>query len=137
MKYPFEPLGAYGDIHFNYSAPAQADIIKTTADFDGFKALLDLHTHHPWIWIFDCRGMKATHYTNVRIVQRLATLLETEHASSLKGVWIINVNTWMQTVLKLFCPAKVQVLPTDRLELFVHLQKSRCPTPLMDRMLMQ
>lgn len=119
-----------------YTAPARGDSIRTDAEFAGFRMLLEPFRARPWIWVFDCRGMTAKHFMNTAFIKRMGSLLESDHAASLRAVWILNPNTWIRAALSLFGSGdKAQLLPTERLELFVRLQKVGCSHALVDRFL--
>jgi hypothetical protein len=118
-----------------YTNPARADPIRGDAAFAGFKSLLDPYRSRPWIWVFDCRGMTATHALNIDFVRRLSRTLDSEHATSLQRVWILNINTWIRGILQLFPTQKVRSLPSDRLETLVTLQQERYSHTLIDVLL--
>jgi hypothetical protein len=134
MPYSFDSWGVHNGQRIYYTSTTSTG---TADDFDGFKALIDRESllQKSWIWVFDCHGMKTTDYTNVGFVHRMKHMIEVEHAKSLKAVWILNINGWMRSMLALFGPTKVQVLPADRLEMLVQLQKAACPVPLVDSLL--
>lgn len=136
-RYSFEHIGVHGDgrTAVLYTSPANADPITTDADIAGFKSLLDSYRDQPWIWVFDCRGMTLAHYTNMRFCRALHHILTTEHSSSLQAVWILNINTWLRGVLGFFPMNKAVVLPAERLELFVEMQRVGTPSALVDRLL--
>lgn len=134
-RYSFAQFGTYKDIPLYYTAPATVPSIKTDAEFAGFKALLDPLQTKPWIWVFDCRGMKAEHYLNISFVKKMAHTIEHDHNHSLQAVWVLNMDAWMRKMAALFGRKKVVPLPTDRLELLVKMQQEGCPEEVIDRLL--
>jgi hypothetical protein len=134
-QYSFDFYGTHKGVPLYYTSPAAAALIKSDADFAGFKALLDPLKTKPWIWIFDCRGMKTEHYMNINFVRKMAHTIEHEHATSLQAVWVLNMDSWMRKMATLFGRKKIVPLPTERLELFVHMQKEGCPHDVVDRMI--
>lgn len=128
-------MGQHKGADVIYTAPAQADLITTDEHFAEFKTHMDPYQQRPWIWIFDCRGMTSAHYTNIRFCRALYKVLTTEHKESLQAVWILNINTWMRAVLSLFHLTKVSVLPAERLELFVTMQRAGLADGLIDELL--
>ena len=134
-RYSFEYWGVHKGIPLYYTSPAAAAQIKTDAEFAGFKALLDPLQTKPWIWLFDCRGMKTEHYLNIHFVKKMAYTIEHDHAQSLQVVWVLNMDSWLRRMASLFGRKKVVPLPTDRLELLVQMQQEGCPEDVIDRML--
>ena len=135
QRYSFNYFGAHKGVPLYYTAPATVAAIKTDAEFAGFKALLDPLQSKPWIWVFDCRGMKTEHYMNIGFVKKMAHTIEHEHGHSLQAVWVLNMDSWLLRMASLFGRKKVVPLPTDRLELLVNMQQEGCPDDIIDRML--
>ena len=136
-RYSFKQIGIHADGRTSvlYTAPAEADIVTTDADLAGFKSLMDPYRASPWIWVFDCRGMKMAHYTNMRFCRALHHILTTEHSTSLQAVWILNINTWLRGVLGFFPLNKAIILPSERLELFIQMKKAGVPDTLVNQLL--
>jgi hypothetical protein len=107
----------------------------TSLDFSSFKPYLDANREKPWIWALDCYDMTSIFLTNIGFIQCMASTIRTQHASSLQAVWVLNINTWMENLLGLMGTEKVTIIPPNRLELFVFLQKAGCSTETVDRLL--
>jgi hypothetical protein len=136
VVYSFDPLGTTNKgVDVIYTNPARADPIRGETGFAGFKSLLDPYRSRPWVWIFDCRGMTATHALNIDFVRRLSRVLESEHADSLQRVWILNMNSWIRGILQLFPTHKVRALSNDRLEVLVTLQQEGHSHTTIDQVL--
>lgn len=135
QKYSFDVIGEHQGATVIYTNPARADPIRGDAAFAGFKSLLDPYRSRPWIWVFDCRGMTASHALNLDFVKRLSRTLESEHATSLQRVWILNMNTWIRGILQLFPTQKVRSLSSERLETLVTLQQERYSHSMIDTLL--
>lgn len=103
----------------------------------GTDGRLDLSSvrGRPWIWVLDCHGMTARQCLDVSAIRAIGTQIEREHAATLRGVWILNPNSWIRAAVGLFGSAKVTMLPSDRLELFVHLQRAGITHATVDRFL--
>ncbi len=129
----FTPIGTLGDATIYYTPIRQVKQIGTEADFADFKKQLDTITGS-WIWVVDCAGVKLEQLLNIRLAQRIATLLRAEHADRLKDSWIMHMNGWLRSVLSLF-KATATVLGSDRLELFVQLQRIGCSHQTVDFLL--
>ncbi len=122
----FQKLGTTSDgTLLLYTAPAQLTAIPTEAQFAEYVRQLRT-IRVPWIWIVDCRGTTMEHFSNIQMAQRLARILREEHAHLLKDTWVMYLNSWLRAALTFF-GAPVTHLSTERLELFVQLQKAQVP----------
>ena len=136
VLYSFDPMGSTNKgAAVMYTNPARADPIRGESGFAGFKSLLDPYRTRAWVWVFDCRGMTATHALNIDFVRRLSRALESEHVDSLQRVWILNMNSWIRGILQLFPTHKVRSLPNDRLEVLVTLQQEGYSHAIIDQIL--
>lgn len=134
MEPVFQLVGILkGDIPLYYTAPALLPKVRTDEDFARLKAHLD-RIKGKWIWIVDCSGLTLDYCTNIRYVQRLAEILRTEHVNTLQDTWMLHVNTWVRGLLTLFA-TEVTHLSSDRLELFVQLQRAGCAHKTVDFLL--
>jgi hypothetical protein len=122
----FQPIGTTSDgTLLLYTAPAQLTANPTEAQFAEYVRQLRA-VQRPWIWVVDCRGTTLDHFSNVPFAQRLARILREEHAHLLKDTWVMYLNSWLRATLTFF-GAPVTILATERLELFVQLQKAQVP----------
>jgi hypothetical protein len=135
MLYSFESWGIHNDKQLFYTTAVTEKSAKTASEFDEFKRLMDPLVKKPWIWIFDCKNMKAVDFTNVGFIYQMKAMIEANHSTSLKAIWILNINGWMRSTLALFGPVIVQILPTERLEMLVYLQHSGYAPSLTDALL--
>jgi hypothetical protein len=129
----FQQVGVVRDIPLYYTAPALLPKVRTEEDYNRLKSHLD-QIKGKWIWIVDCSGLTLDYCTNIRFVQRLADALRTEHADKLQDTWMLHVNTWVRGLLMLFS-TEVTRLSSDRLELFVQLQRAGCAHRTVDFLL--
>jgi len=135
-RYSLDVLGVHEGTTLLYTAPAKADELTTEEQFEGFRALLAPYMGRPWIWVFDGGGMTTRHYTNLAFCKRMYALITTEHKQSLQSVWFLNMNPWLRGVLQIFPVSKPLVqLPTERLEMFVTMQRKGLPAPVIDTLL--
>ena len=134
-RYCFRSIGQHEAADIMYTAPAQADLITADEHFAGFKARMDPYRTRKWIWILDCRGMTSAHFMTLHLCRTLYKVLTTEHVESLQAVWVLNINPWVRAMLSLFHLTKVSVLPTERLELFVTMQRIGLAHDMIDRLL--
>lgn len=120
----FQPIGRLADgTILLYTAPARITPGKPKEPlFATYLAELRA-IRVPWIWVVDCRGTTADHYSNMSMAQRLVRVLREEHTHLLKDTWVLFLNSWLRAALALF-QAPVTALSGDRLELLVHLQRA-------------
>ena len=120
----FRKFGEFDGASLFYTAPAK------TMDYneDGTKlANVKIHVSEdtlqkPWIWVLDCANMGVAQYTEMSFNIGLLGLLGDD--KNLRGVWIINPNTWISasvTFLKTFYNApildSIKYLEGSKLEL--------------------
>ena len=131
----FQPIGrrATDGALLLYTAPASLTSQPTESQFAEYCQHLR-QIREPWIWIVDCRGMTAQHFSNMSMAHRLQAILREEHTHLLKDTWILFLNSWLRAVLTLF-QAPVVSLSGDRLELLVYLQKERIERAAQDWLL--
>jgi hypothetical protein len=135
-RYSLDVLGVHEGSTLLYTAPAKADELTTKEQLEGFRALLAPYIAKPWIWIFDGGGMTVRHYTNLNFCTRMYSLITTEHNRSLQSVWFLNMNPWLRGVLQIFPISKPIVqLPTERLEMFVSMQRKGVPSSVIDTLI--
>jgi len=93
-------------------------------DIASFRTCFEPYRNRPWIWIVDCAGLTAAHVGNLKLVRAIVQLIDVEHAASLQHVWLVNMNTFVRPLLQMFPQRRTTVLPRDRLEIFVLLQRA-------------
>lgn len=54
---------------------------------------------NPWIWVFDCQGMKSRDLILSGVGKRLAEALQKNYIDTLKGVYVIHPTWAMKTFL--------------------------------------
>ncbi len=135
MRYSFNPIGTYDGATVYRTIISRSDPITNDEDFAGLAALINECVGKPWIWIIDCQEMALSHCMHISYVWQLYNLLHDHHQDTLKRIWIMNVNSWVHMIMSVLASAKVDVLPMDRLELFLELQKRAVPTALANQLL--
>jgi len=122
MKYSFQELRVSNDgVHVMYTEFSRADHIQTEEDLLGLFRLLDTYIHKKWIWIIDFKDMTYSKCMCLSYISRLVTHIQEVHAISLDTIYILNVNTWVQTLLSLFATKKVRILAPDETTQIRHL----------------
>ena len=84
---------------------------------------------NPWIWIFDCKGMKSKDLIVSGVGKRLAEALQTNYIDTLKGVYVINptwaMKAFLNFIMKFLHPntrALVHVCSLGPLDILQRLQ---------------
>jgi hypothetical protein len=104
----FEKLGTLRDGVTNvfYTNPALATEPDDSPEaYQYYMAHFQDTEPHPWIWIFDCKGMKTKDLTQSRLAKKLMDGIQTKYKDSLRGIFIINpvwCITSLFTVIKPF-----------------------------------
>jgi hypothetical protein len=89
----FEKLGTLRDNVTNifYTCPSQATEPDDSPDaFQYYMAHFQETEPHPWIWIFDCQGMKTKDLTKSTLARKLTEAVQTKYKDTLRGIYIIN-----------------------------------------------
>ncbi len=89
----FEKLGTLRDGVTNifYTNPSQATEPDDSPDaFQYYMAHFQETEPHPWIWIFDCEGMKAKDLTKSTLARKLTEAVQQKYKDSLRGIFVIN-----------------------------------------------
>jgi hypothetical protein len=126
----FLGLGTHNGITYFYTSPPRGHDYKETPDtLAYYKAHLDEAKTHKWIWIIDCKEMKAKHYSSPEMSKQMVKYLSTEHRGQLKEIWIINPNTWIRGLVAIIKPFfnkeitdRLQIIPKSGLELYMELE---------------
>jgi hypothetical protein len=119
----FHPFGIQEDTTLVYTAPALTVEKETAQTLGNHKKYLDT-MNGPWVWIIDFASMEAKHYTSLGLTQSLIRLLNAEHSDKLKGIYLINPNFWLRSVIPVTKPLlnptlqkKIHLCETSILEL--------------------
>lgn len=118
MRYSFDTLGTFNGLRILYTVPSRVDNIETEEQLQGLFALVNAQKQKKWLWILDLKDMSYSKCMPMSFIGRLITLLKEEHATSLQGIWILNMNSWAQMILSMFATTKVRILSDEPLELF-------------------
>jgi hypothetical protein len=118
----FHPFGIQGDTTLVYTAPALTVEKESAQTFFNHKKHLDT-MKGPWLWIIDFAKMETKHYTSMGLTQRLIKMLNADHHDKLRGVYLVNPNFWLRSVI----PATRPLLNSD-LQKKIHL----CETSILE-----
>lgn len=122
MRYSFDTLGTFNGLRILYTTPSRVDNIETEDQLQGLFALVNAQKQNKWLWILDLKDMSYAKCMCLSYVSRLISLLKEDHAISLQGIWIMNMNSWAQMVLSLFATTKVRILSDEPLELLASMK---------------
>lgn len=118
MRYSFDTLGTFNGLRILYTVPSRVDNIETEEQLQGLFALVNAQKQKKWLWILDLKDMSYSKCMPMSFIGRLISLLKEDHATSLQGIWILNMNSWAQMILSMFTTTKVRILSDEPLELF-------------------
>jgi hypothetical protein len=107
-------VGEHNGATLIYSIPTKISETEFCTSLAPYKG-------RPWIWIINCKGANVS---NLSLIQSLYRIIEVEHAASLQHVWLVNMNVLVRPLLQMLPTQRVSVLPHDRLEIFVLLQRA-------------
>ena len=118
MKYSFDHLATFNGLRIFYTVPSRVDNIETEDQLQGLFDLINAQKQKKWLWILDLKDMSYGKCMSISFTGRLISLLKEDHATSLQGIWIMNMNSWAQMILSMFTTTKVRILSNEPLELF-------------------
>ncbi len=101
----FEKLGTLRDGVTNifYTNPLEPD--DSPDAYQYYMAHFQETEPNPWIWIFDCKGMKTKDLTQSKLARILIEGIQSKYKDTLRGIFIINpvwCITSLFTVMKPF-----------------------------------
>ena len=65
----------------------------TKESLPDYAAHLDTASQTPWVWIIDCRGLKAEHIPKLKVCKLLVDLFEERYKHALQSVFLVHP-TW-------------------------------------------
>lgn len=130
-SHSFTPFGTHQGSKLIFTSPARAlDVKETEEKIVNIKKHLDTVKECSWIWVFDFGHMQMKHYSSLRYILKLAEILNKEHDTSLKEIWVLRPNQWLQTMLtiskgliNLKLLQKLTIFDGKTLDLYLNLQK--------------
>ena len=102
----FEKLGTLRDGVTNvfYTNPAEATEPDDSPEaFQYYMAHFRDTEPQPWIWIFDCKGMKIKDLSQSTLARKLTDAVQVKYKDTLRGIFVINP-TW--SIISLFTVIK-------------------------------
>jgi hypothetical protein len=88
----------------------------------------------PWILVLNCAGANPTQFAAAR---RINEIIRADYSDRIRGTWLMNTTPILRGVINVFLASPneesaVTFLETDRLGLFVQLQRAGCSHTLID-----
>jgi hypothetical protein len=132
MKYSFHRIGTHNGHPVIYTKPASGDLIQTEEQFTGFCQLMNNYKERKWYWVINCRDMGWEHVYSMSFAKRMYEHITVTHKETIVEAWLFNMNAICRTLFLLFPDPRACVMPTDRLELLVTMQKEKASHELTD-----
>ena len=126
-------IGYLRDHALMYFAPHTIPDTTTPEQLRGQIAVVAAGVPAPWILVINCQGASPTRLTAAR---RMNEILRADYSDRIHGTWLMNAPTILRGFLNLFTTSDeekaITFLETDRLGLFVQLQRAGCSHALVD-----
>lgn len=88
-----------------YTCPAQATEAEDSPEaVQYYLTHLEATRPHPWIWIFDCKGMKAKDLIQSGMGRHLADTVQKTYFDTLLGIYIVHPSWAMKTLIRFLKP---------------------------------
>ena len=103
----FECLGSLKDSKTNlfYTCPQAAEEQEDSPEaVSYYLAHFESTRPNPWIWIFDCRGIKSKDLIKSGMAKKLAETVQKTYFDSLIGVYIVNPTLTIKALLTFLSP---------------------------------
>ena len=103
----FERLGVLSDsrTQLYYSCPAmQEEDDNTPEAIQYYVAHFESTRPHPWVWVFNCKGMRAADLIRSGLARKMAETAQQPHFDTLREVYIVNPTTTMRALLAFLSP---------------------------------
>ena len=126
-----------GNIHDHalmYLAPQTIPTSTTTEQIRQQFALVAATVTTPWILVINCAGASPTQLSSAR---RVNEIIRADYSDRIRGTWLMNTSPLLRGVISVFLTSPdeegaITFLETDKLGLFVQLQRAGCSHTLVD-----
>lgn len=127
-------IGSVCDHTLMYLAPQTIPASTTTEHLRQQFALVAATMTTPWILVINCAGASPTQFTAAR---RLNEIIRADYSDRIRGTWLMNTSPLLRGLIGAFLTSPdeesaITFLETDRLGLFVQLQRIGCSHTLID-----
>jgi hypothetical protein len=103
----FEKIGTLNDSKTNlfYTCPSLAEEQDDSPEaVQYYLAHFESTRPNPWIWVFDCKGMKSKDLIKSGIGKKFVEAVQKNYYETLMGVYILNPNIAVKTLLTFVSP---------------------------------
>jgi hypothetical protein len=103
----FEKIGTLKDNKTNlfYTCPGMAEEQDDSPEaVSYYLAHFETTRPNPWIWMFDCRGIKSKDLIRSGMAKKLAEVVQKTYFDTLLGVYIVNPSMTIKTLLAFLSP---------------------------------
>jgi hypothetical protein len=138
----FEYLGIVPNTqtHLFYTCPANATEQQNTPQaIEAFAAHFQETEGKPWIWIFNCQGMKSNDYVQSGAAGKVKDILKGEAFQTCQAVYVIQPSMAMKLLVKFILPftsthmrSKLHLCSLGPLDVYHRLQKVHVPSPILN-----
>lgn len=126
-------IGYLRDHALMYFAPQTIPDTMTPDQLREQFAVVAARVTAPWILVINCQGASPTLLTAAR---RVNEILRADYSDRIRITWLMNAPAILRGFLKMFTApgeeAAITFLETDRLGLFIQLQRAGCSHALVD-----
>jgi hypothetical protein len=141
----FECLGTVSNtqVQVFYTCPANATEQQNTPQaIEAFAAHFQDTGTSPWIWIFNCQGMKSNDYVHSGAAGKIKEILKQEVFQRCQAVYILQPSTAMKLLVKFILPftaptmrSKLHLCSLGPLDIYNRLQKVNVPPPILNSLM--
>ena len=103
----FEKIGSLKDNKTNlyYTCPALAEEQDDSPEgLTYYLAHFEATKPNPWIWIFDCKGMKSKDLIKSGLGKRMAEVVQQTYFDTLLGIYILNPTFGIKALIAFINP---------------------------------
>lgn len=129
-----EYIGHVREYALMYLAPQSIPESLTTEQLRMLFATTTAGIKEPWILVINCAGAQAS---QLLAAKRVNSILRADYSTYIRGTWLINASALLRGVVGMFLSSSdeesaITFLETDRLGLFVQLQRAGCSHAQID-----
>lgn len=127
-------IGNIRDHALMYLAPQTIPASTTTEHLRQQFASVATGVPAPWILVINCAGASPTQFTSAR---RVNEIIRADYSDRIRGTWLMNTSPLLRGMIGVFLTSSdeegaITFLETDKLGLFVQLQRAGCSHTLVD-----
>lgn len=129
-----EYIGHVREHALMYLAPQSIPESLTTEQLRRLFATATAGVKEPWILVINCAGANPT---QLLVAKRVNSIIRADYSTHIRGTWLMNTSALLRGAVGMFLSSAdeesaVTFLETDRLGLFVQLQRAGCSHTQVD-----